>query len=107
MNKEPQNGMECSEFEALLADALDNALAAETRQEFETWAKSYAGANADQGDAQRRVTAAQNKFQKAKTAKAKQAAQQELQRAQQDYTQATAQLNAVPATIQAALGLKR
>ncbi len=28
MNKEAKNGMACSEFEALLADALDDALAA-------------------------------------------------------------------------------
>ena len=30
MNNEAKNGMECSEFEALLADALDNAIAADT-----------------------------------------------------------------------------
>jgi hypothetical protein len=78
-----------------------------SRQEFNTWARSYAGMNADQSAAQRHLTAAQNKLQKAKTAKAKQAAQAEVQRAQQDYQQATAQLNAIPAAIQATLGLKR
>jgi len=40
MSKDFQNGMACMEFEALLADALDNALAAETRQEFEAHGSS-------------------------------------------------------------------
>jgi hypothetical protein len=40
MNKEFKNGMECSEFEAFLAEALDNALAAETRQAFDTHGKT-------------------------------------------------------------------
>ena len=40
MNKEFKNGMECSEFEALLAEALDNALAAETRQTFDAHGKT-------------------------------------------------------------------
>ena len=31
MNNEAKNGMACSEFEALLADALDNAIPAGTR----------------------------------------------------------------------------
>lgn len=35
MNKDFKNGMECSEFEALLADALDNAVAADSRQAFD------------------------------------------------------------------------
>jgi hypothetical protein len=35
MNNEAKNGMACSEFEALLADALDNALAANHRQAFD------------------------------------------------------------------------
>jgi hypothetical protein len=42
MNNEPQNGMECSEFEALLADALDNALAADTRPAFDEHGRSCA-----------------------------------------------------------------
>ncbi len=40
MNNEPKNGIECSEFEALLADALDNALSAESRQGFEAHGRS-------------------------------------------------------------------
>src|SRR5260221_11967842 len=40
MNNEPKNGIECSEFEALLAEALDNALAAESRQGFEADGRS-------------------------------------------------------------------
>ena len=40
MNKELQNGMECSEFEALLADALDDAVAADSRPAFEAHGKS-------------------------------------------------------------------
>ncbi len=40
MNNEPKHGMECSEFEALLADALDNALAADTRQAFDEHGRS-------------------------------------------------------------------
>ena len=35
MNNEAKNGMACSEFEALLADALDNTLAANHRQAFD------------------------------------------------------------------------
>src|SRR6478672_5900799 len=35
MNNEAKNGMACSEFEALLADALDNALAANMRPAFD------------------------------------------------------------------------
>ena len=31
MNNEPKHGMECSEFEALLADALDNAISRRRR----------------------------------------------------------------------------
>jgi hypothetical protein len=42
MNKEPQNGMTCSEFEALLADALDNTLAAKTRPVFDAHGRSCA-----------------------------------------------------------------
>jgi hypothetical protein len=40
MNKELKNGMECSEFEALLADALDDTLAAEKRQVFDAHGQS-------------------------------------------------------------------
>ena len=40
MNNEAKNGMACSEFEALLADALDNALAANTRQAFDEHGRS-------------------------------------------------------------------
>ena len=35
MNNEPKHGMACSEFEVLLAEALDNALAADSRQAFD------------------------------------------------------------------------
>jgi hypothetical protein len=35
MNNEAKNGMECSEFEALLADALDNAIATDARTAFD------------------------------------------------------------------------
>jgi hypothetical protein len=42
MNKDFQHGVECSEFEALLADALDDGLAAEKRQEFEAHGRSCA-----------------------------------------------------------------
>ena len=35
MNRDLKNGMECSEFEALLAEALDDALSADKRQAFE------------------------------------------------------------------------
>jgi hypothetical protein len=40
MNKDFKNGMACSEFEALLADALDDALAAGKRQAFDQHGKS-------------------------------------------------------------------
>jgi hypothetical protein len=40
MNKEAKNGMDCSEFEALLADALDNALAANQRPAFDEHGRS-------------------------------------------------------------------
>jgi hypothetical protein len=40
MNNEAKNGMACSEFEALLADALDNALAADARPAFDEHGQS-------------------------------------------------------------------
>ena len=40
MNKDFQHGLECSEFEALLAEALDDGLGAESRQEFEAHGQS-------------------------------------------------------------------
>ena len=40
MNNEAKNGMECSEFEALLADALDNAWAGTTRPAFDEHGRS-------------------------------------------------------------------
>ena len=42
MNNEAKNGMECSEFEALLADALDNAIAADARPAFDEHGRSCA-----------------------------------------------------------------
>jgi hypothetical protein len=42
MNNEPKHGMECSEFEALLADALDSAIAADSRQAFDEHGRSCA-----------------------------------------------------------------
>jgi hypothetical protein len=40
MNNEPKNGMACSEFEVLLAEALDNALAADQRTAFDEHGRS-------------------------------------------------------------------
>jgi len=40
MNKDFKNEMECSEFEALLAEALDDSLASEKRQAFDQHGKS-------------------------------------------------------------------
>ncbi|HKD82543.1 MAG TPA: zf-HC2 domain-containing protein [Candidatus Angelobacter sp.] len=40
MNNEYPNRLECSEFEALLAEALDGALSAETRESFEAHGRS-------------------------------------------------------------------
>jgi hypothetical protein len=40
MNKEAKNRMECSEFEALLAEALDDTLTAEKRQVFDAHGQS-------------------------------------------------------------------
>ncbi|MGB8128306.1 MAG: hypothetical protein WCG81_00780 [Candidatus Angelobacter sp.] len=42
MNNEAKNGMGCSEFEILLADALDNAIAADARQAFDEHGRSCA-----------------------------------------------------------------
>jgi hypothetical protein len=42
MNNEPKHGMECSEFETLLADALDNAIPAGTRTAFDEHGRSCA-----------------------------------------------------------------
>jgi hypothetical protein len=42
MNNEPKHGMACSEFEALLADALDSAIAADSRQAFDEHGRSCA-----------------------------------------------------------------
>jgi hypothetical protein len=40
MNKDRKNGMECSEFESLLAEALDDTLSAEKRQAFDDHGQS-------------------------------------------------------------------
>jgi hypothetical protein len=40
MNNEPKHGMACSEFEVLLAEALDNALAADQRTAFDEHGRS-------------------------------------------------------------------
>ena len=40
MNSDLKNGMQCSEFEALLADALDDAVAADKRQAFDAHGRS-------------------------------------------------------------------
>lgn len=42
MNNEAKNVMTCGEFEALLADALDNAIATDTRQAFDEHGRSCA-----------------------------------------------------------------
>src|SRR5215813_1839429 len=42
MNSHVPNRLDCSEFEALLADALDSALTAESRQSFEDHGRSCA-----------------------------------------------------------------
>jgi hypothetical protein len=42
MNSDSKHGMECSEFEALLADALDDAIAADARTGFDEHGKSCA-----------------------------------------------------------------
>jgi hypothetical protein len=42
MNDQAKNGMECSEFEALLADALDNAIVADARPAFDAHGRSCA-----------------------------------------------------------------
>lgn len=42
MNNEAKNVMTCGEFEALLADALDNAIAADARQAFDEHGRSCA-----------------------------------------------------------------
>jgi len=42
MNSDTPNRLECSEFEALLADALDSALTPESRQDFEAHGRSCA-----------------------------------------------------------------
>ena len=42
MNDQAKNGMECSEFEALLADALDDAVAADARPAFDAHGRSCA-----------------------------------------------------------------
>ena len=42
MNEDFKNGMECSDFEALLADALDNTIAANSRAAFDEHGRSCA-----------------------------------------------------------------
>lgn len=42
MDREPHNGLQCSQFEAFLAQALDGALSAEEQQRFEAHARSCA-----------------------------------------------------------------
>jgi hypothetical protein len=78
-----------------------------SRQEFNTWAKSYAQLVANQANSQRLYKNAVSKFNKAKNKKAKLAAQTEGQRYLTDYQNYTTQLNAIPAAIHQAVGLKR
>jgi hypothetical protein len=78
-----------------------------TKKEFETWARNYARMVDEQEESRRHVQTAQGKFQKAKTLKARQAAQLEMERYSREYNQVTAQLNAIPAAIHKALNLKR
>jgi hypothetical protein len=78
-----------------------------SRQEFNTWANSYAQLVANQAYSQRQYQSAVNKFNKAKTKKAKLAAQAEGQRYLTDFQTYTAQMNAIPPAIHQAMGLKR
>ena len=84
------------------------------RREFDTWARTYAQALADQSYAMRLYQNAVKKYQNAQrnpktkqNKKAMQAALNEGQRWTQAYQTATAQLSAIPVAIHQAFGLKQ
>src|SRR5262249_12519634 len=78
-----------------------------TRKEFETWARTYARQLADLDYAKRQYDQAQVRFKKAKSNKGKAQAEQEGARHLQEYQNLQAQLNAIPAAVHRALGVKR
>jgi hypothetical protein len=78
-----------------------------SRQEFDRWARTYAQSLANQAYAMRMYQKAVQKYNKAKTQKAKLAAQNEGQQWTQSYQMYTAQLNVIPLAIHQALGLKQ
>jgi hypothetical protein len=78
-----------------------------SRQEFDRWARTYAQSLANQAYAMRMYQKAVQRFNKAKTQKAKLAAQNEGQQWTQSYQMYTAQLNVIPLAIHQALGLKQ
>jgi hypothetical protein len=77
-----------------------------SRQDFNSWARAYAGSLADQAYALRMYQKAVQKLQKAKK-KAKLAAQNEVQQWTQAYQMYTAQVNVPPLAVLQALGLKQ
>ena len=78
-----------------------------TKQGFDNWAKDYAGMLNRLVDNERDVKAAQQSAKNAKSKKALQEAQMNLQRQERELLQAQAQLNNIPAAVQKAFHLKR
>jgi hypothetical protein len=81
-----------------------------SRQEYNSWAKSYAQLVANQSSAQRVYQTAVNKLNKlgkSKNKKAILAAQNAAQRALTDFQSYTMQLNAIPVAIRQTVGLKQ
>jgi len=77
-----------------------------TKQDFDTFAKRYAKLLDDVDDAQAALKQAQTKFNSAKTPKAKQQAQTEVLKHQNELVQAKGQLSAIPPAIHKALNIK-
>lgn len=78
-----------------------------TKGEFDGWARQYAGSLADYAEAQRKLTASQNKLKNAKKADAKQKAMLEVAQHQQEVLQAQTAINGVPQAIQQKLAVNR
>ena len=78
-----------------------------TKQEYDSWATTYANMIADVQDATRNLAAAQSKAQKAKKGTPKTTAMTELAQRQQDLVAANNVLQTIPPAIQQKLAVKR
>jgi hypothetical protein len=78
-----------------------------SRQEFEKWGRAYARLAHEREEAEDEIKQARDRLRKAKNPKAKQQAQADLARRENDLSQIRARLGAIPQAVRDALPLKR